>query len=91
MDLVPEVVKSWTGRSRYEALTGNVQGLAMLLDGVHSLIKSCEPPAGSVYQFAAQMDDLEEAYRHTVETLRAFHVRVKTYEADLISKPWKVT
>ncbi len=91
MDLVPEVVKSLTGRARYEALVGNVQGLAMLLDGVNSLIKACEPPPGMLYQFAARTEDLEDAHRQAVETLRAFHVRVKTYEADLISKPWKVS
>ncbi|MFG1844614.1 hypothetical protein ACQP0I_05185 [Micromonospora carbonacea] len=91
MDLVPETVKGWTGRSRYEALVGNVQGLAMLLDGVNSLIRACEPPPGTLYQFAARIDDLEESHRHAVETLRAFHRRVKTYEADLIAKPWKVS
>ncbi|WP_420118561.1 hypothetical protein [Micromonospora sp.] len=90
MDLVPELVKSMTGRRRYEALVGNVQGLAMLLDGVKSLIKSCEPPPGMVYQFAARIEDLEDAHRQAVESLRAFSVRVKTYEADLIAKPWKV-
>ena len=91
MDLVPEVVKSLTGRARYEALVGNVQGLAMLLEGVNSLIKACEPPPGTLYQFAARVEDLEDAHRQAVETLRAFHVRVKTYEADLIAKPWKVS
>ncbi|KAB1946487.1 hypothetical protein F8271_06515 [Micromonospora sp. ALFpr18c] len=90
MDVVPEIVKSWTGRSRYEALVGNAQGLALLLDGVSSLIKACEPPAGAVYQFAARVEDLEDAHKQTVDVLRAFMTRVKTYEADLIAKPWKV-
>ncbi|WP_428962595.1 hypothetical protein [Micromonospora fluostatini] len=91
MDLVPELVKSWTGRTRYEALVGNVQSLAMLLDGVKSLINSCEPPPGTLYQFAARIEDLEDAHRQAVESLRAFHTRVKTYEADLVAKPWKVS
>jgi hypothetical protein len=90
MDLVPELVKSLTGRARYEALMGNVQGLALLLDGVDSLIKACEPPPGTLYQFAARIEDLEDAHKQTLEALRAFRVRVKTYEAELISKPWKV-
>ncbi|BCJ64609.1 hypothetical protein [Polymorphospora rubra] len=90
MDLVPEVVKSLTGRSRYEALMGNVQGLAMLLDGAKSLIKSCEPPPGTLYLYTARIEDLEDAHKQAVETLRAFHVRVKTFEADLVAKPWKV-
>ena len=90
MDLVPEMVKGWTGRPRYEALVGNVQGLAMLLDGVNSLIKSCEPPPGTLYQFAARIDDLQDGHKQALESLRAFHLRVKTYEADLIAKPWKV-
>ncbi|WP_416901628.1 hypothetical protein [Micromonospora echinospora] len=91
MDLVPEFVKSLTGRSRYEALMGNAQGLAMLLDGVKSLIGACEPPPGTVYQYAARIEDLEDAHKQAVESLRAFHVRVKTFEADLIAKPWKVS
>lgn len=91
MDLVPEVVKSLTGRARYEALVGNVQALAMLLDGVSSLIKGCEPPPGTVYQFAGRIEDLEDAHRDAVESLRAFHLRVRTYEADLVAKPWKVS
>lgn len=91
MDLVPEFVKSFTGRARYEALVGNVQGLAMLLDGVNSLIKACEPPPGTLYQFSARVEDLEDGRKQAVEALRAFHVRVKTFEADLIAKPWKVS
>ncbi|MGC4771986.1 hypothetical protein ACLQ25_23830 [Micromonospora sp. DT44] len=90
MSLTPEFVKSWTGRSRYEALMGNVQGLSMLLDGAKSLISACEPPPGTLYQFAARVEDLEDAQKQAVEALRAFHTRVKTYEADLVSKPWKV-
>jgi hypothetical protein len=91
MDLVPEIVKSWTGRSRYEALVGNTQGLAMLLDGAKSLIRTCEPPPGTLYQYGARIDELEDAHKQAMEALRAFHLRVKTYEADLISKPWKVS
>ncbi|MGI5213288.1 hypothetical protein [Plantactinospora sp. CA-290183] len=90
MDMVPEMVKSWTGRSRYEALMGNVQGLALMLDAAKSLINACEPPPGALYQFAARIEDLEDAHKQAVETLRAFHTRVKTYEADLLAKPWKV-
>lgn len=91
MDLVPEIVKAWTGRSRYEALVGNAQGLAMLLDGAKSLIGVCEPPSGTLYQYAARVEELEDAHKQAVEALRAFHTRVKTYEADLIAKPWKVS
>lgn len=91
MDLVPEVVKSWTGRSRYEALMSNVQGLALMLDAAKSLINSCEPPPGTLYQYTARIEDLEDAHRQAVETLRAFRTRVKTYEADLVAKPWKVS
>ncbi|WP_018253386.1 hypothetical protein [Salinispora mooreana] len=91
MDVVPEVWKGLTGRSRYEALVGNAQGLAMLLDGVSSLIKACEPPPGSLYQFAARVEDLEDAHKQSAETLRTFVVRVKSFEADLVSKPWKVS
>ncbi|WP_018801475.1 hypothetical protein [Salinispora arenicola] len=91
MDVVPEAWKELTGRSRYEDLVGNAQGLAMLLDGVSSLIKACEPSPGSLYQFAARVEDLEEAHKQTVETLRTFVVRVKAFEADLVSKPWKVS
>jgi len=91
MDLVPEVVKSLTGRSRYEALMADVQALSMLLDGAKSLIKSCEPPPGELYQYAARIEDLEDAHKQAAEALRSFHTRVKTYEADLIAKPWKVT
>ncbi|MFV2017579.1 hypothetical protein [Micromonospora sp. LOL_023] len=90
MDWVPEAVKMLTGRGRYEALMGNVHGLAMLLDGSKSLIDSCEPPPGAVYQYAARVEDLEDAHKQAVETLRAFHLRVKTFEADLVAKPWKV-
>jgi hypothetical protein len=90
MDLVPEIVKGWTGRSRYEALMGNVQGLALLLDGVKSLISACEPPAGTLYQHRARIDELEDAHRQASEALVAFQTRVKTFEADLIAKPWKV-
>ncbi|WP_229403489.1 hypothetical protein [Micromonospora okii] len=91
MDLVPEFVKSLTGKSRYEALMGNVQGLSMLMDGAKSLIKGCEPPPGTLYQFAARVEELEDAHKQAVEALRAFHTRVKTYEADLVAKPWKVS
>lgn len=90
MDLVPEFVKSLTGRSRYEALMGHAQGLAMLLDGVKSLIAGCEPPPGMLYQYTARIEELEDAYKQAVEALRAFHLRVKTFEAELIAKPWKV-
>ena len=89
--MTPEIVKAWTGRARYEALVGNAQGLAMLLDGVKSLIKGCEPPPGTLYQYAVRVEDLEEAHQQATEALRAFHLRVKTYEADLIAKPWKVS
>jgi hypothetical protein len=91
MDLVPEVVKSWTGRSRYEALVGNIHGLALMLDAVKSLISACEPPPGTLYQFAARIEDVEDAHRQAVEALRAFHLRVKTFEAELVSRPWKVS
>jgi len=91
MDLVPEILKAWTGRSRYEALVGNVQGLVMLLDGVNSLINGCEPPPGMLYRFTARIEDLEDAHKEAVESLRAFHLRVKTYEAELVAKPWKVS
>ena len=90
MDLVPEIIKILTGRARYEALVGNIQGLAMLLEGVKSLINECEPPPGTLYQHAARIDDLEEAHKQATEALVAFHIRVKTYEADLIARPWKV-
>ncbi|ROT25621.1 hypothetical protein [Micromonospora sp. HM5-17] len=90
MDLVPEMVKSWTGRSRYEALVGNIHGLALMLDAVKDLIRSCEPPPGTLYQATARIEDVEDAHRQAVEALRAFHLRVKTYEAELVSKPWKV-
>ena len=91
MDLVPEIVKSLTGRRRYEALMGNAQGLALMLDAAKSLIKACEPPPGTLYQYAARIEDLEDAHKQAVETLGAFHTRVKTFEADLIAKPWKVS
>lgn len=91
MDLVPELVKSWTGRFRYEALVGDIQGLAVLLDGVKSLIDSCEPPPGRVYQCMAKLEDLQEAHQQAAEALRAFHLRVKTFEAELIARPWKVS
>jgi hypothetical protein len=90
MDFVPEVVKAWTGRSRYEALVGNVQGLALMLDGAKSLINAYEPPPGEVYQHTARVEELEDAHKQAVEMLRAFHTRVKTFEANLIAKPWKV-
>jgi hypothetical protein len=90
MDLVPEFVKSLTGRSRYEALVGNIQGLALMLDAAKSLINSCEPPPGQLYQFTARIEDLAEAHKQAVESLQAFHLRVKTYEAELVSRPWKV-
>lgn len=90
MDVVPEVWKGLTGRSRYEALVGNAQGLAILLDGVSSLIKACETPPGTLYQFAARVEDLEDAHKQSAETLRTFLVRVKSFEAELVSKPWKV-
>lgn len=91
MDVVPEFVKSLTGRSRYEALVGNAQALGMLLDGVKSLIRVCEPPPGTLYQHAAWIDELEEAHKQAADALTAFHVRVKTFEAELIAKPWKVS
>jgi hypothetical protein len=90
MDLMPEVLKVWTGRSRYEALIGNVQGMELMLDGVRSLIDSAEPPPGTSYRYAARVADLEEAHRQAVDALVTFRVRVKTFEAELIAKPWKV-
>ena len=90
MDLTPEFFKEWTGRSRYEALVGNVQGLALMLDAAKSLIKGCEPPPGTLYQYTARIEDLEDAHKHATEALRSFHLRVKTFEADLVAKPWKV-
>jgi len=91
MDLVPEFVKSLTGRSRYEALVGNIQGLALMLDAAKSLTqRRVEPPPGQLYQFTARIEDLAEAHKQAVESLQAFHLRVKTYEAELVSRPWKV-
>ena len=91
MDMVPEIFKSLTGRSRYEALVGTVQGLALMLDGAKSLIGSCEPPPGSLYQYAARVEDLEDAHKQATEALRSLQTRVKTFEAELVAKPWKVS
>ena len=90
MDLFPEIFKSWTGRSRYEALVGTIQGLVLMLDGAKSLIGSCEPPPGRLYQYGARVEDLEDAHKQTTEALRSFQTRVKTFEAELVAKPWKV-
>ena len=90
-DLTPEFLKEWTGRSRYEALVGTVQGLALMLDAAQSLIKSCEPPPGTLYQYTARIEEVEDAHKQAAEALRAFNTRVKTFEADLIAKPWRVS
>ncbi|GGN56006.1 hypothetical protein GCM10010112_07420 [Actinoplanes lobatus] len=90
MDLVPEIFKSMTGRRRYEALVGTIQGLALMLDGAKSLIASCEPPPGTLYQYAARVEDLEDAHKQAAEALQSFRIRVKTFEAELVAKPWKV-